>query len=136
MDSTTDDLTKKMSILHKSVLGSTATQKSSMKFIDNISIGDKYSPAMRCTEQEDADSYFEACVEHSMRFGYTREQAEQIERSNLGYYAGYYDFETRLRVERLFKCVHPIFGSAAINGQPSAEQALMAGYQMASVQKE
>lgn len=45
-----------------------------------------------------------------MRCGRTREESEEIERSNLGYYAGYYDAETRERVERLFGAVHPIFG--------------------------
>jgi hypothetical protein len=39
------------------------------------------------------------------------------------FFAGYYDSETRERVERLFKCQHPIFGSA----QPTQREALAAG---------
>ena len=94
----------------------------------NLTIGQKYHPAMEITEQAEADAYFERCVEHSMRYGgRTREEAETIERANLGYFAGYYDSETRARVERLFRCAHPIFGPIAQNGSPTPEAALLAG---------
>ena len=96
------------------------------KLPDKITIGDKYDPAMKITDQAEADRYFEACVEHSMRRGKTRGEAEQLERSNLGYYAGYYDHETRERVERLFSCEHPIFGQAA-TGAPAPKEVLAAG---------
>jgi hypothetical protein len=96
---------------------------------DKITIGDKYDPAMKITAQEEADEYFEACVQHSMvNLNKTRDEAEQLERTNLGYYAGYYDSETRARVEKLFKCSHPVFGAIAENGQPTAEEAWSAGY--------
>ncbi len=94
-------------------------------------IGDKYGPAMKITDQAEADAYFKECVEHCMSFGNTREQAEPIERSNLGYFAGYYDDETRARVERLFQCAHPIFGAIAEAGPPTPEQALKAGLDLA-----
>jgi hypothetical protein len=97
----------------------------------NITIGDKYRPAMTITNQEEADTYFEQCVQHNMSFESSREDAEKIERTNLGYYAGYYGAETRERVERLFRCEHPIFGSIAENGQPSFEQAYEAGLNLA-----
>jgi len=93
----------------------------------NITIGDKYDPAMKITEQANADAYFERLVQHCMSHGKTRSEAEQIERSNLGYYAGYYDMETRVRVEKLFKCAHPFFGAIAVNDPPSAEEAFEAG---------
>jgi hypothetical protein len=89
--------------------------------------GEKYGPAMEITDQADADAYFEECVQHSMSFGKSRQEAEQTERSNLGYYAGYYDTETRERVERLFCCAHPIFGAIATNGTPTTEQAFEMG---------
>lgn len=76
-----------------------------------ITIGDKYSPAMEITDQEAADAYFERLVAHSMLW-HSRDEAERIERINLGYYAGYYSHETRLRVEKLFRCAHPVFGEA------------------------
>jgi len=96
-----------------------------------ITYGEKYGPAMEITDQELADSYFNECVEHSMTFGHSREQAEEIERKNLGYFAGYYDHETRLRVEELFSCKHPIFGSAEA-GKPTPEEAFEMGKTLAT----
>lgn len=93
---------------------------------DNVTIGEKYGPAMEMTDQAEADAYFQKLVEHAMRFGKTREDAEQQERGNLGYYAGYYGSETRERVERLFCCAHPIFGKAS-DGIPTPAEALAAG---------
>jgi hypothetical protein len=75
-------------------------------FPDKITIGEKYGPAMEITDQAEADRYFERCVEHMMRHGHDRNEAERIERGNLGYFAGYYGDETRARVERLFRCAH------------------------------
>lgn len=91
-----------------------------------ITIRDKYAPAMEITDPEEAASYFEECVQHQMSFGTDRVEAEKIERVNLGYYAGYYDHETRERVERLFDCAHPVFGKAA-DHKPTVEQAFAAG---------
>lgn len=90
---------------------------------DKITIGDKYRPAMEITSQDEADAYFAACVEHTMRFDKTREEAEAIERQNLGYFAGYYDSTVMARVNRLFCTKHPIFGESA----PTAEEAFNAG---------
>jgi hypothetical protein len=83
---------------------------------EKMTIGEKYGPAMAITDQEKANAYFEQLVEHTMKYALddkykTREAAEQVERSNLGYYAGYYSAGTRERVERLFLCQHPIFGA-------------------------
>jgi len=87
----------------------------------------KYEPAMKITEQAVADTYFEELIEYQMTFGgTTREQAEEIERQNLGYFAGYFDHETRLRVEALFHCKHPVFG-AATDGEVSPMQAMAIG---------
>ena len=97
----------------------------------DITIGDKYDPAMVITEQAEADKYFESCVQHCMGFGKTRKEAESIEKQNLGYYAGYCGSETRDRVERLFHCAHPVFGKISVNGQPTVGQALLAGAQAA-----
>lgn len=82
---------------------------------------------MAMTDQATADAYFEECVRHTMRHGPSREEAESIERQNLGYFAGYYDQETRERVERLFKCAHPVFGAITTNGAPTPREALAAG---------
>jgi hypothetical protein len=93
----------------------------------DITIGEKYGPAMEITDQADADAYFEECVKHMMARGHSRPEAERLERHNLGYYAGYYGPETRERVERLFRCAHPIFGSIARHGPPTVEEAMTTG---------
>lgn len=95
-----------------------------------ITIGEKYGPAMQIRDQAEADAYFEECVQHTMSFGKSRLEAMQVEKANLGYYAGYYDDETRARVEKLFKCSHPIFGAIA-NGKPTPEEAFEMGQRMA-----
>lgn len=92
--------------------------------------GEKYGPAMEITDQAAADAYFEECVKHTLSHHkppITRQQAESIERQNLGYFAGYYSSETRERVERLFKCAHPFFGPIAVNGPPAPETAFNIG---------
>src|SRR5438270_427355 len=65
----------------------------------------------------------------------SREQAERIERDNLAYFAGYYDDQTRQRVETLFKCAHPVFGSIAENGPPTTKQAFQMGVAMGAAAK-
>jgi hypothetical protein len=105
-----------------------------MKLPKTITIGEKYKPAMEITDQAEANKYFEDLVEHCMSLGKTREEAESIERQNLGYFAGYYNSETQERVERLFSCVHPVFGAISKKGQPTAEEALEAGRHMATKQ--
>ena len=97
----------------------------------NATIGEKYSPAMEIKDQAAADDYFAELVLHNMSVSEnTRPEAEKIERSNLGYFAGYYDHETRERVERLFKCDHPVFGSISQKGPPTPEESFAAGYTM------
>ena len=91
-----------------------------------ITINDKYSKAMEITDSKIADEYFEVCVQHCMRFGKNREEAEAIERSNIGYFAGYFDRTTQVRVYKLFNCAHPIFGTK----QPTLEEAFNAGLEM------
>ncbi len=97
------------------------------EFPSAVTIGDKYSPAMKITDQGEADAYFEKCVRHCMTFGKTRVEAESIERQNLGYFAGYYSHEVRARVEGLYRCAHPVFGAIKYNGAPTAEEAFAAG---------
>ena len=92
-------------------------------------IGDCYSPAMGITDADEAERYFQALVARHLEFWPDRglERAIEIEKANLGYFAGYCSDETRHRVERLFRCVHPIFGPIAIAGVPTPEEAFNAG---------
>lgn len=75
-------------------------------------------PAMEIMDQADANqylvdyiAYIQAALEKEPRSD--EMTAEEIAKINLGYYAGYYNSETRKRVELLFCCHHPIFGSAS-----------------------
>lgn len=104
-----------------------------MQLPDKMTIGEAFGPAMEITDTAKADEYFAALVERNMRvFDQTRERAEADTKSSLGYYAGYYDSETRERVERLFNCSHPVFGSIAKVGAPTTEEAFQAGIDFAA----
>jgi hypothetical protein len=90
----------------------------------SITFEEKYEPAMRITDQTEADAYFEECVQHCLRFGdKTRAEAEAIERTNIGYWAGYHGRATQLRVFKLYRTEHPIFGLR----EPTADEAFNAG---------
>jgi hypothetical protein len=87
------------------------------------------SSAMEVKTQEEADACFEGLMAKVMVECPNRTDAEARLRSALGYHAGYYSHETRLRVERFFCCEHPIFGSAK-NATPSPEEIFRMGVAM------
>lgn len=100
---------------------------------DRLTYGECLKPAMEITDQADADQYLKAYIAFTQKFidsGEVKEgkTAEQIVKSNLGYFAGYYSDETRVRVEKLFNCSHPVFGAIA-QGKPTPEQAFNKGIQ-------
>ena len=99
---------------------------------DEITIGESYGPCTRIETQEEADAYFERLVERNMRTSdHSRKQAEEIERGNIGYFSGYYDPKTMVRVQELFRCAHPIFGKATSRGVPTPAVAFEAGEKLA-----
>lgn len=67
------------------------------------------------------------------------DNAEQIAKSNIGYFAGYYDNKVRERVEELYSCSHPVFGPIKERGAPGPEMAfemgLMLGEELKKQQK-
>ena len=73
---------------------------------------------------------FGETYDHAMTIE-TQEEAEGLARGNLGYWAGYFDHATRERVERLFRCEHPVFGSVAEKGPPTPEEAFRLGVEWA-----
>jgi hypothetical protein len=107
---------------------------------DKLTYGECLGPAMKITDPADATQYLKAYAfiqvaldrGEGNRGGKT---AEQIAKSNLGYYAGYYDNETRERVERLFNCNHPIFGAIAEKAPPTPEEAFEMGRKMGAARK-
>ena len=103
-----------------------------MKFEErDYLVSEMLTPAMKINDQKVADEYLEALIQWSMEFhGHSREEADRIQRGSLAYVAGYYDHDTRLRVEKLFNCTHPVFGAAS-DGAPSPTEAFEMGARMA-----
>lgn len=85
------------------------SDKNAVRLHENMTLGEVYGPAMQITDPIEAKQYFEALVQRQMCGGIAREEAERIERCNLGYYAGYYGETTQKRVLELFQAEHPIF---------------------------
>lgn len=98
---------------------------------DVLTYGECLGPAMKITDQSDAEQYladYVAFIQKALDRN-PREDGKtalDIAKINLGYYAGYYDDETRRRVERLFKCDHPVYGAIAENGAPTRSEAYQA----------
>lgn len=93
-------------------------------------VGELYGPAMKVDTKEEAEEMLleiTCYIRSRDTEGKTEEQITNIAKCNLGYYAGYYDHDTRRRVERLYECAHPVFGSIAANGPPTASEAFAAG---------
>lgn len=95
---------------------------------DTLTYGECLHPAMKITEQADADQYMAAYVAYTQRHLDAKPRgddmtAEAICKVNLGYFAGYYDSETMARVNRLFCTTHPVFG----NSVPGVREAMAAG---------
>jgi len=70
-------------------------------------------PAMNIKSKKIANIYKEKYIKYIQSCLETKSdiKAESIVNNNLGYYAGYYDKKTRIRVEKLFDAPHPILGS-------------------------
>jgi hypothetical protein len=94
---------------------------------------------MEIRDQAQADIFLQRCVAEIALVGgwdvtqldqETLATAERFVRAQVGYFAGYYDDETRARVERLFKCSHPVFGSIETNGPASPAAAFRAGIEL------
>ena len=111
------------------------TQKQFTKFNpegkSKLTYGESLTPAMSITDQEDAEQYLRdyiAFIEKAVVLKDEDDSAENIAKSNLGYFAGYYDSETQERVNRIFRTQHPIFGKDT----PTPEEALQAGKNIAN----
>lgn len=96
-----------------------------------LTYGECLDPAMNITDQKDADQYLSAYIEFQkshMTEASGKHTPEEICKINLGYWAGYYGNDVRGRVERLFMCSHPVFGSITENGIPSNKEAYTCGF--------
>lgn len=79
-----------------------------IKLTNEMTIGEKYDPAMQVKTEVEATEYFETLVQSSIEEGYSREEAQDLQAKNIGYYAAYFNEETRERVYRLYKTRHPV----------------------------
>lgn len=61
------------------------------------------------------------------------EKATNIAKSNLGYFAGYYDQETCDIIYKTYQCSHPIFGDKPFNVDP--EEAYKKGLELGKKHK-
>lgn len=102
----------------------------------DLSYGEVLGPAMRVENHEEAARYFKRLILYMMRFypkdeqtgkKKTMEEHIQIQKGNLGYYAGYYDSDTQRRVAKYFGAVHPIFGTAGVTPKEAFEAGVAAG---------
>lgn len=84
---------------------------------------------MKMTDPEEAKEYLAALIERGVKhWGQTPDESERIQKENLGYYSGYYDTDTMVRVQKLFSCVHPVFGEVKSEKDlPSPEEAFEMG---------
>ena len=95
-----------------------------------ITIGDLYRPAMEITDQQEADEYLAHLINRQMVcYGVAAEEGYANELRNLGYFAGYYDRETAVRVQVLFGAVHPIIPQGA-----SADEIFALGMELGNTQ--
>lgn len=81
-----------------------------------LTYGECLDPIFKITDKEDARQYKKAYVSYLTNWLQKEPRtdnmtAEQIANTNIGYYAGYGTNEDRKRIEELFECKHPIFGS-------------------------
>lgn len=107
---------------------------------ENATYGDLLGPAMEIIDPEDAKQYKAAYVDFIKKNlkpedNPTGASAEEIANKNLGYWAGYYGNDVRERVEKLFNCAHPVFGSIAEKGVPTSQEAFLMGQKIASKKK-
>ncbi len=102
---------------------------------EDLTYGDVLGPAMEITRKDDAAQYLKeyvAFIQKDLDEKGLKDDATAIAKSNLGYYAGYYSNAVRERVEELFECNHPVFGSIKENGAPSAAEAFQMGVESSS----
>ena len=97
-----------------------------------LTFGETLKPAMEITDEDDAKQYllyYVSFIQKEINKNPRKDNktAEEIAKINLGYFAGYYDNETRERIERLFCCSHPIFGSIKNDGIPTPQEAFNKG---------
>lgn len=81
--------------------------------------------------KEKAQEFFKQYIQHIYENNdevYSLEEAENIAKSNFGYWAGYYNQEVCDIIYNTFQCSHPIFGDKPFDVSP--EEAYKKGLEM------
>lgn len=125
-----------------------------MKFTEFNPIGLEYGeltnsdlldPAMRITNELDAEHYFEEYVKYLCAYYHiNKAEAEKNAKENLGYWAAYFSHKVVDRVELLFDAPHPLFSkikptlSQVLDGwtRPTPSQIFQLGLKMGKEAKE
>lgn len=97
-----------------------------------LTYGECLDPIFKITDKDDAMQYKQAYVDYTQNWLEKDPRsddmtAEQIVNINIGYYAGYGSNDDRKRIEELFECSHPVFGSIKKNGSPTGKEAFECG---------
>jgi len=80
----------------------------------DLTYGECLSPAMEIKDLKEAQQYlkdYADWIQTDLDEKGSTDNAMDIAKHNLGYFAGYYSDEVRKRIETLFMCEHPLFGS-------------------------
>ena len=116
--------------------------KFNQKGSETPTLGELLEPAMKITSKKDAEQYLNEYVlfiEKDLiakgKEEDAKEKALMMAKDNIGYFAGYYSEDVRRRIEDLFECKHPIFGSIKENGIPTAKEAFALGEEWAKKSK-
>ena len=101
-------------------------------------MGELFNEALRLAKEnkDEAHEFFKAYVKAVIDENdevYSLEEAERIAKSNLGYWAGYYNEETCVIIYETYRCEHPIFGKKPFNTSPDV--AFKKGYEMGTNSK-
>jgi hypothetical protein len=79
---------------------------------DKITIGEIFNQARKAETKEEAKQYLNDYASYITKISDNNfEDALKIAKDNIGYFAGYYDKETYMRIQELFEISHPIFGN-------------------------
>ena len=97
-----------------------------------LTYGDCLDPIFKINDKADAMQYKQAYIDYTQKMLDKEPRkddmtAEQIVNVNIGYYAGYGSNDDRVRIEELFECSHPVFGSVKNNGIPTGKEAFECG---------
>jgi hypothetical protein len=94
---------------------------------DGATYGEMYDPAMEVQTEQEAAAYLDRLIRYQVAHGVHPDIATKIIKVNLAYWAAYGSHERRERIERLYGCEHPVFGSIKENGPPTTNEAFQLG---------